>query len=43
MRCPKCDNDLFPGQFRCERCGEIVKDIKEEPKNKVKENEEHGK
>ena len=24
MKCPKCGNDLFPRQFKCERCGQIV-------------------
>ena len=24
MKCPHCGNDLFPGQFRCEKCGKNV-------------------
>ena len=45
MKCPKCGNDLFPRQFKCEKCGTIVPDNffgkakKEEKENKiVKEN-----
>lgn len=38
MKCPHCGNDLFPRQFKCEKCGNIVpenffgKDKEEEKK-----------
>lgn len=45
MKCPNCGNDLFPRQFKCEKCGKIVpenffgKDDKKEKETKtVKEN-----
>lgn len=24
MRCPRCGNDLFKGQFSCGKCGAII-------------------
>ena len=42
MKCANCGNDLFPEQFRCERCGTIVElglakkgNEKKEPKKDV--------
>jgi len=32
----ECGNSLFPGQFRCEKCGRIVPKQQEEPKPKPK-------
>ena len=39
MKCPKCGNDLFPGQFACEKCGWIVVEPKKEKKEKDKDGE----
>lgn len=36
MKCPHCDEDLFPKQFKCHKCGKIVAD-KEEKKKVTKE------
>lgn len=33
MKC-KCGNDLFPGQFRCGKCGQIVALLESETKPK---------
>lgn len=41
MKCPYCEEDLFPGQFRCHRCGKIVKT--EETKKKSAEKKPVGK
>lgn len=38
MKCPKCNNDLFRGQFICDRCGAIVKDDTEVKEEKEKKN-----
>ncbi len=41
MKCPHCGNDLFPRQFKCEKCGKIVpenffgKDDKKEKETKT--------
>ena len=24
MKCPHCNKDIFPGQFRCDHCNKIV-------------------
>lgn len=33
MKCPKCGNSVFKGQFRCEKCRAILTAIdKPEPK-----------
>lgn len=39
MKCPKCNNDLFRGQFICDRCGAIVTEVtrSEVKKEEVKE------
>lgn len=44
MKCPHCGNDLFPRQFKCEKCGNIVPenffgkaDKEEKEKKTVKE------
>lgn len=36
MKCI-CGNDLFPGQFRCEKCGKIVEEQKEKKETKKKD------
>lgn len=41
MKCPKCNNDLFKGQFQCEVCGTIV--AEEEEKEEKKEEKKNGK
>lgn len=43
MKCPKCNNDLFKGQFQCEVCGTIVAELKEEEKEEKKEEKKNGK
>ena len=38
----ECGNSLFPGQFRCEKCGKIVPK-QEEPKKQEKRTIKKGK
>lgn len=46
MKCPKCGNDLFKGQFRCEKCGANIavalaqKEAKKQAQAKAKETKE---
>ena len=43
MKCKKCGNDLFPGQYRCNQCGAFVNvetEEKKPKKNKLEEDTE---
>ena len=41
MKCPHCNKDIFPGQFRCDHCNKIVAlaEEKTEEKKDKKEKE----
>lgn len=45
MRCVKCGEDLFPGQYRCDKCGEFVQtdDTKKKKKDSLIRDTEEGK
>lgn len=34
MKCPHCKEDLFPGQFRCHKCGKISTEDKKKSTDK---------
>lgn len=44
MKCKNCGEDLFPGQYRCDKCGAFVKEEtkKDKPLKKVKDKEEES-
>lgn len=41
MECPNCKEDVFPGQFRCHKCGKLVKT--EDNKKKTTDKKSVGK
>lgn len=44
MKCPHCNKDIFPGQFRCDHCNKIVAlEIKEEKPVEKKDNKKEKK
>ena len=43
MKCIKCDNDLFPGQLQCEKCGAIQLEVKKAKAEKEVKEKNDGK
>lgn len=43
MKCPNCEKDIFPKQFKCDHCGFIVALGKKSEKKEVKEKKKNGK